>query len=85
MLPGRIVSVTRHPDGPRVVVFGQRVHHGAAAVLAAAALAASRRTALVPIALAVAAHDAADWRWWFARGDAQAVAEQTSSIQPHKG
>lgn len=54
-----MLRIYRHPSGPRVYLLGARVHHGAAGIGAAAALAALGRPALALAALAIAAHD---WR-----------------------
>jgi hypothetical protein len=63
----RVVVVVRHPNGPRVWVVGQRVHHGATASLAAVALLAKRKHRLALAAALVVLHDRRDWRVWFAR------------------
>lgn len=54
-----MLRIHRHPCGPRLYVAGVRVHHGAAGIGAAAALAAIGRPALAAVSLIVAAHD---WR-----------------------
>ena len=62
----RLVAVTRHPQGPRCWLVGQRAHHGAVAVVAAACL-ARWRPKLAAACLVGAIHDRHDWRVWFAR------------------
>lgn len=61
----RILIIRSYPEGPRVWVAGQRVHHGASGLLLAAIL--RRRPRLAALALAWAATDWHDWRIWFAR------------------
>ena len=63
----RGVTVRSYPEGPRVWVGGQRIHHGASGLGLAAALLALRRHRLCLAALLIVAHDARDWRIWFAR------------------
>ena len=48
-----ILELERHPSGPRVRIFGQRIHHGAVGIL---------------IATVLIWHDRHDWRAWFAPG-----------------
>lgn len=62
----RAVVVRRYPQGPRVWVCGQRVHHGASGLILAGLL-ARRRRRLAALALAWAATDWHDWRVWFVR------------------
>lgn len=65
---GRVVVIQRHVRGPRLFVFGQRLHHGATGCgLVAASLAHRRLRALALVGAILAAHDAHDWRVWFAR------------------
>lgn len=61
----RAVIVRSYPQGPRVWIAGQRVHHGATGLLLAALL--RRRPRLAAACLLLAAHDRHDWRVWFAR------------------
>ena len=61
----RPLVILRFPDGPRVWLLGQRVHHGAAGC---ALLALSRRwPALAIVAAVLLVDDRHDWRAWFAR------------------
>lgn len=60
-----LVVIRSYPQGPRVWVAGQRVHHGASGLLLAAMLRKRRRLAV--LALAWAATDWHDRRAWFAR------------------
>lgn len=60
-----VVHIQRHPNGPRVYVAGQRLHHGATGCLLVAI--GRRHRALMLAALALVAHDRNDWRVWFAR------------------
>lgn len=62
-----IVSVRRYPQGPRVWIVGQRVHHGSVGVVLCASLLSRRARALALVGLILAAHDAHDWRVWFVR------------------
>ena len=62
-----LVAVRSYPQGPRVWIAGQRVHHGASGLLAAAALVVMRRPRAAAVALAWAATDWHDRRSWFAR------------------
>lgn len=62
----RLVAVRSYPEGPRVWICGQRVHHGAWAVLLAPVLARKHRR-LAAVATVLALHDRHDWRVWFAR------------------
>lgn len=50
-MPQHALIIEMHPDGPRVFVFGARIHHGPPALFAAAAL------------LLVAWHDRRDFPW----------------------
>lgn len=61
-----IVRVASYPQGPRCWIAGQRCHHGAVSVLAAAAL-LRHHPQLAALALLGAFHDRHDWRVWFAR------------------
>lgn len=63
----RGVAIHRHPQGPRLYVSGQRVHHGASGLALAGSLLAMRKHRLCLAALAIVAHDAHDWRVWFSR------------------
>ena len=63
----RVIHLYRHPNGPRVWVFGQRIHHGAVGIVVAAVCAAARRPAGLALAAALVADDAHDWSCWFAR------------------
>jgi hypothetical protein len=63
----RVFHLQHHPNGPRVWICGQRVHHGAVGVIAAAACAATRHPAGIAIAAALVVHDAHDLPIWFAR------------------
>lgn len=63
------VVVRSYPQGPRVWIAGQRVHHGATgvALLAAAALTRRQRAFAATLGLVLAAHDRHDWKVWFIR------------------
>jgi hypothetical protein len=62
-----MIALRGYPEGPRLWLAGQRVHHGATgcALLPAAILA--RRWGLVACAAVLVLHDRHDWRVWFAR------------------
>ena len=57
----------RYPQGLRVWVFGQRIHHGATGVTLCAAAIRTRSLRLAALGALLALHDRADWRVWFAR------------------
>lgn len=59
--------IENHPDGPRVWLCGQRIHHGAVGALLAAACAATHRRSGVTLGTILMVHDAHDWQRWFAR------------------
>lgn len=62
------LAVRSYPRGPRLWVLGQRIHHGAVgSVLLAAALTRPKLRRLALAGAALALHDRADWRVWFAR------------------
>lgn len=61
----RVVTILSYPEGPRLWVAGQRVHHGATGLLLAALLRRHRRAAAA--CLLLAAHDRHDARIWFRR------------------
>jgi hypothetical protein len=63
----RVCCVQRHPQGPRVWLLGQRVHHGATACVVAAVALAAKRPRIALAVLVAAAHDRHDVRIWFAR------------------
>lgn len=68
----KIIRYQKHPQGPRLWIGNQRVHHGASSIMAAALLLCFRRTRpLAPLMLMIALHDRHDWRYWFAPGDPQ--------------
>lgn len=60
-----LIRIHAHANGPRLYVGGQRVHHGATGCVLVAF--GRRHRALLVAALALIAHDAHDWRAWFAR------------------
>lgn len=66
-MPKFLVHLHRHPNGPRVWLCGQRVHHGAVGVLLAAASAPTGHWFGVALATVLVAHDRHDWRIWFTR------------------
>ena len=66
-MPKSLVHIYSHPNGPRVWLCGQRVHHGAVGVLLATASVATGRRPGIAIAAVLVAHDLHDWRTWFAR------------------
>jgi hypothetical protein len=61
-----MIAVRTYPQGPRVWILGQRVHHGATGCVLAAVLARRHRRLALLAAVAVM-HDRHDWRVWFAR------------------
>lgn len=63
-----LATVRSYPRGPRLWVLGQRIHHGGVGcALIGAALARPRLRGLAVVGAALALHDRADWRVWFAR------------------
>lgn len=65
MNAGRLVVIRSYPNGPRVWVCGQRLHHGTTGALAVLLLRRRRWAALGALALCL--HDRRDWRVWFSR------------------
>lgn len=63
----RVLHLYRHPNGPRVWILGQRVHHGAVGVLVALACLVAQVHLGLLVAVPLVAHDAHDWRVWFIR------------------
>lgn len=63
------VFIERHEDGPRLYVFGQRVHHGATglALVGISALLLRRNRRGLLLGLLAMAHDRRDLRRWLAR------------------
>lgn len=61
----RLVYIRGYPEGPRVWIAGQRIHHGATGLVLAAVL--RRRHRLALLALAAVVHDLHDARVWFKR------------------
>lgn len=64
----RVVSVRRHPNGPRVYLLGRRIHHGlTGAVLAVASVLLPRRArhrgVLVILGAVLVIDDAHDFPW----------------------
>jgi hypothetical protein len=57
--------VRRFPQGPRVWLAGQRVHHGSVGCMLLAAGLHHRR--VFAAGLVLVAHDRHDWRAWFVR------------------
>lgn len=63
----RAVVVRQYPQGRRVWLLGQRCHHGSVGcLLVLASFRGSLRLAAL-LGAALAYHDRADWRAWFAR------------------
>jgi hypothetical protein len=75
-----ILDVRSYPAGPRCWFCGQRVHHGATALVVAAAALARKRTKLAAACLVLAAHDRHDWRDWFRREKLPASTLDHSSL-----
>lgn len=59
-----MLAIERHPNGPRVRAFGQRIHHGAIGCVLVAV--PNKYTRIVGVTLV--AHDIHDWRIWFMPG-----------------
>lgn len=60
------VFVERHPNGPRLYIFGQRLHHGTTG-LALVGLAALARKPRLLVGVLLMVHDRHDLRRWLAR------------------
>jgi hypothetical protein len=52
-----------HPCGPRLYLFGRRIHHGSAAVAAGALALATQHHVIAVGGVLVALHDAGDFPW----------------------
>jgi hypothetical protein len=64
----KLVTMQSYPQGPRLWVCGQRIHHGATGLaLAAAAIARPKRAKWALLGALLALHDRRDWRVWFTR------------------
>lgn len=61
----RLIAIRRYPQGPRVWIAGQRVHHGATGAMLA--IVARRHRRLLAAAILLCLHDRHDFRVWFAR------------------
>lgn len=61
------VVIRSYPQGPRVWVGGQRIHHGTSGIGLALLFLTLKRRRLALAALALPLHDRKDWRIWFAR------------------
>jgi hypothetical protein len=56
MIHGVMFNLEHHPNGPRVRVLKQRIHHGAVGSL------------LTLLGVSLMVDDLHDWREWFKRG-----------------
>jgi hypothetical protein len=75
-----IVAVRSYPQGPRVWVAGQRVHHGSVGVVVTLAAITSRRARLAAlVGAALVAHDRHDWKVWFVR-EALPIIERAGEV-----
>lgn len=74
----RVACVRSYPQGPRVWVIGQRVHHGATgcALVGLAAVTHRHRAIIAACGVLLAAHDRRDWSVWFAREGVPAGRQQ---------
>ncbi len=64
----RLYYLERNPRGPRLYLFGQRVHHGAVGALSAVAVLSIRRFRFgALLALALCFHDRGDLKIWLKR------------------
>lgn len=59
--------VRRYPQGPRVWIVGQRVHHGATGSVLVLAAVVTRRWRAALVGALLCAHDYHDARVWFRR------------------
>lgn len=78
-----IVAVRRYPQGPRVWVGGQRLHHGATGCLMLLGLCRRRTRAAALVGAALALHDWRDRRRWFARESLPAISLDRSGAIHH--
>lgn len=64
-----LAYIVRHPNGPRLYLAGQRVHHGATGCALAVALLRwpTTRRAGIFVGTVLAIHDRHDWRIWWKR------------------
>lgn len=75
----KLVTVRSYPQGPRLWLLGQRVHHGATGVaLAAVAISRRRRARWALLGALLALHDRHDWRVWFVREILEAAGSVTN-------
>jgi hypothetical protein len=74
------IVVQRHPQGPRVWIAGQRIHHGASGTILGAAALLARRRRLGAVLLAWALTDWHDVRVWFKREGIPAVRSLTPGL-----
>lgn len=58
-----MITVTRHPQGPRTTVFGYRTHHGLGGILCMIAGVWRRNPWLAVAGAAAVWHDRHDWPW----------------------
>ncbi len=64
----KLVALRSYPEGPRLWVLEQRVHHGATGLaLMAAALSRPRLRMAAVLGAMLALHDRRDWKVWFVR------------------
>ncbi len=62
-----LIAIRRYPQGRRMWVVGQRLHHGATGCAMLSLVLTRRTRPLALIGAALIAHDRADWRIWFSR------------------
>lgn len=76
-----LVAIRSYPQGPRVWVCGQRLHHGATGcALVAAALGRRKPRTLALIGCLLALHDRHDWRVWFTRESLDCVTSTSQEL-----
>jgi hypothetical protein len=76
-----LIYVQRHPNGPRLYVADHRVHHGTSGLVLCAACLLTRRPRTALAMLALALHDAHDWRVWFKRELLSALDETLAMVE----
>lgn len=71
----RWIIVRSYPQGPRVWLCGQRLHHGATGL----ALLATGRPWAIAAGLLLCAHDRRDWKVWLVRERTPALDELSAA------
>ena len=78
-----MIVVRRYPQGPRVWVVDQRVHHGATGCLMLLGLCRRRTRMAAVVGAALVLHDWHDRRRWFVRESLPAISLDKSGAIHH--